>query len=84
MAFEFKKMQQWGKSVGREGMSERALEAVAQCDGSYKDVMRLAGRLKAIAQAADCDDYWSEQVSRGYQRELWNAEHSQVGKRGNA
>lgn len=74
MAFEFKYMQKWGRHVGRAGMSEAALKAVSECDGSYKDVMRLCGRLKAIAQAAGCDIYWSEQVNRGYRRQLYSAQ----------
>jgi len=70
MAFEFKDMQKWGKSVGREGMSLAAILAVENFDGSYKGAMLLAGRMKAIAQAAGCDDYWSEKVSRGYHQQL--------------
>ena len=66
MAFEFKEMQKWGKSVGREGMSLEAIKAVEEFDGSYKGAMILAGKMKAIAQAAGCDDYWSEKVSKGY------------------
>ena len=37
---------------------------------SYVAAMILAGRLKAIAQAARFDDYWSEKVGIGYQWEL--------------
>jgi hypothetical protein len=75
MAFEFKEMQKWGKDVGRDGMSEAVIQAVKEFDGeSYKGAMELAGRLKAIAQAAGCDDYWSEKVGRGYHKELSRAE----------
>lgn len=73
MAFEWKEMQDWGKSVGREGMSQAAIKAVDEFDGSYKGAMILAGKMKAIAQAAKCDDYWSEKVGMGYQRQLWVA-----------
>lgn len=75
MAFEFNDMQKWGKAVGREGMSEEVIAAVAEFDGSYKGAMVLAGKMKAIAQAARCDDYWSEQVSKGYHRQLSKAQH---------
>lgn len=75
MAFEFKDMQKWGKAVGREGMSEEAIAAVAEFDGSYKGAMILAGKMKAIAQAAGCDEYWSEQVGKGYHRQLSKAQH---------
>lgn len=60
-----------GAILGREGLSKAAIEAVADFDGSYKGAMVLAGRLKAVAQAAKADGYWSEKVDDGYQRE-WN------------
>lgn len=66
-------MKRWGKSVGREGMSEAAIKAVEEFDGSYKGAMELAGKMKAIAQASTSDDYWSEKVSRGYHQQLWIA-----------
>ena len=37
-------MKKWGKSVGRDGMSEAAIKAVADFDGSYKGAMELAGK----------------------------------------
>ena len=70
MTFEFKDMQKWGKAVGRSGMSEEAITAVKEFDGSYKGAMMLAGRMKAIAQAAGCDEYWREQVGKGYGKQL--------------
>lgn len=74
MAFEFKDMQKWGKVVGREGMSQEAIAAVKEFDGSYKGAMILAGRMKAIAQAAGCDEYWREQVGKGYHKQLFKAQ----------
>lgn len=67
-------MQAWGKLVGREGMSKEAIAAVADFDGTYKGAMILAGRMKAIAQAAGCDDYWSEKVNKGYHQQLFKAQ----------
>ena len=81
MAFEFKDMQKWGKSVGREGMSLAAIKAIEEFDGSYMSAMLLAGRMKAIAQAAGCDDYWSEKVNRGYHQQL-NAARYHNAKKG--
>ncbi|QDP65818.1 MAG: hypothetical protein Unbinned7865contig1001_17 [Prokaryotic dsDNA virus sp.] len=75
MAFEWKDMRKWGSLVGREGMSQAAIKAVEEFDGSYKGAMELAGRMMAIAQAAKCDDYWSEKVVRGYSHQLWLAQH---------
>jgi hypothetical protein len=64
-----KGFQKVGKKLGREGMSLRAIAAVKDFDGSYKGAMILAGRMKAIAQMAKADDYWDEQVSKGYHQE---------------
>lgn len=66
-------MKKWGRNIGRAGMSVAAIDAVKDFDGSYKGVMILAGKMKAIAQAASCDDYWSEKVNRGYHAQLFTA-----------
>lgn len=76
----FNEMKKWGHAVGREGMSKAAIKAVEEFDGSYKGAMELAGKMKAIAQAASCDDYWSEKVNRGYQNQLWIAERHNAKK----
>lgn len=55
----------WGRRVGRAGMSQAALDTIAD-DKSYKGVMRTAGAMKAIAIAAQSDDYWNEQVQHGF------------------
>lgn len=72
--FDWKTMRKWGGLVGRDGMSLAAIKAVDEFDGSYKGAMELAGKMKAIAQAAGCDEYWGEKVGRGYQKQLWVAE----------
>lgn len=78
MSFEFKDMQKWGKDVGREGMSQEAITAIEEFDGSYIGAMILVGRMKAIAQAAGCDGYWRERVEKGYYRQLFKAQrHNQ-------
>ena len=75
MGFEWKELQEWGAAVGREGMSLAAIKAVNEFDGSYIGAMVLAGKLKAISQAARCDEYWSEKVHRGYNQQLSAAQH---------
>jgi len=70
----FSTMKRWGKSVGREGMSEAAIAAVEDFDGSYKGAIELAGKMKAIAQATSCDVYWSEKMNKGYHKQLSVAE----------
>lgn len=83
MAFEFKHMREWGESVGREGMSKAAIEAVEEFDGSFIGAMILAGRMMAIAQASRCDEYWSEKVNKGYHQQVDKAiYHSSTKERG--
>ena len=68
-----KELRQEGKRLGRAGMSARVIQVVDEFYGngpSYKGAMILAGRLKAIAQAAKSDGYWDEQVSKGFHREM--------------
>lgn len=59
-----------GSRLGRKGMARAVIQAVAEFDGSYKGAMNLVGRLKAIAQAAKADRYWTEKVDDGYHAEL--------------
>lgn len=75
-----KTLRGFGVKLGREGMSERVLAAVADFEKagkSYKGAMFLAGRLKAIAAMAKSDDYWDEQVGDGFVAELRNIPRSQ-------
>ena len=68
-----KKLRGQGSKLGREGMSKRVIELVddfVETGGGYKQAMILAGRLKAITQAAKCDEYWTEQVDKGFHREM--------------
>lgn len=68
-----KQLREQGKKLGREGMSQRVIHLIddfVETGGGYKDAMILAGRLKAIAQAAKCDEYWDEQVNKGFHREM--------------
>lgn len=67
-----KDLRRSGDALGRDGMSKRALEIMAEysAKGSYKAAMVAAGRLKALATAAKCDDYWTEQVNDGFQKEM--------------
>lgn len=58
-------LRKFGAKIGRDGMSQAAIDAIDAWDGSYKGVMQLCGQLSLIAKAATCDDYWSEQVKRG-------------------
>ena len=58
-----------GDKIGREAMSKIVIAAVEEWRASgetYKGAMFLAGRLKAVAQMAKLDDYWNEQVEKGF------------------
>lgn len=72
---EAKDLRVEGKRLGRAGMSQRVIalvEAFNTDEGyTYKKAMELAGALKAISIAAKVDTYWTEQVNRGYRRELY-------------
>lgn len=65
-----KKLRLEGERLGRAGLSKRVCDLVAEFDGSYVGAMILAGRMRAIATAAGCDDYWTEKVQRGYWSEV--------------
>lgn len=64
-----KDLRDYGSKVGREGLALAAQEAVSNCDGSYKGVMELCGKLSILAKSATFDDYWHEQVDRGVYRQ---------------
>lgn len=65
-----KELRKHGDRIGREGMSQAVIKAIDEFDGSYIGAMILAGRCKAIAQAAKCDSYWDEKVSIGFHKEV--------------
>lgn len=70
-----KDLRKEGARLGRAGMSQRVIEIIEEFDGSYIGAMILAGRMKAIAQAAKCDGYWDEKVNKGFIRELSDIEN---------
>lgn len=53
-------------------MSARVYELVEQFNENrtYKNAIALAGRLKAIAQAANADSYWDEKMHTAYMKEV--------------
>lgn len=70
---DWKDLKKQGERLKRQGLSERVFTLVDEFNKpenrSYKNAMVLAGRLKAIAQAATFDSYWDEKMSQGYQFE---------------
>lgn len=65
---DWKALKAQGQRLGRDGLSERVNTLVDEFNENrtYKNAMVLAGRLKAIAQAATFDSYWDEKMSQGY------------------
>lgn len=65
---DWKDLKSQGERLKRQGLSERVFTLVDEFNEnrSYKNAMVLAGRLKAIAQAATFDSYWDEKMSSGF------------------
>ncbi|MEK6772357.1 MAG: hypothetical protein AABY64_00330 [Bdellovibrionota bacterium] len=76
---DWKDLKKCGERLKRQGLSERVFTLVDEFNKpenrSYKNAMVLAGRLKAIAQAATFDSYWDEKMSAGFQFEKQDLEH---------
>lgn len=70
---DWKALKKQGERLKRQGLSERVFTLVDEFNltenRSYKNAMVLAGRLKAIAQAATFDSYWDEKMSQGFEFE---------------
>jgi hypothetical protein len=69
-----KRLKEAGAVLGRDGLSKRAAAIMVELvtkSGSYKEAMIAAGRLKALASAAKYDVYWTEQVDKGFHREMF-------------
>lgn len=73
-----KKMKAQGARLKRDGLAEVVFCLVDEFNEnrSYKNAMVLAGRLKAIAQAAKFDSYWNEKCSTGYEMEVRDLENA--------
>jgi len=67
--YKIAKLRKLANHIGRKGVSEEAVKAVNDFDGSYKGVMELAGKLAVIADMSTFDEYWEEQVNRGIQKQ---------------
>ena len=78
----WKRLSDHGKVIGRKGMSDLVIEAVNEFlknGATPKGAMILAGRCKAISQMASSDDYWAEQVDKGFVMELHNIPPKKAG-----
>lgn len=75
---DFVALKKQGARLGRAGLSKRVFTLVDEFNReenrSYKNAMVLAGKLKAIAQAAKFDSYWDEKMSSGFQFEKQDLE----------
>lgn len=67
-----------GAHLGRKGLSKRVLEITEELvkAPSYKEAITVAGRMKALAIAAEYDHYWDEKMTKGFiaecERLEWN------------
>ena len=57
--------------LGRAGLSQRANDLVLEFakkypTGHYREVIILAGKLRAISLAARADTYWGEKTDSGF------------------
>ncbi len=64
---EVNQLKKYGRDLGRAGLSLSVYSAVDAFNQNrtYKNAMILAGQLKAVAIAAQYDDYWREKVNIG-------------------
>ena len=69
VSIKISELRKFGRGLGRQGVALEAQKAVNECDGSYKGVMELCGKLSILAKVATFDDYWHEQVCRGEEKQ---------------
>lgn len=62
-----------GEVLGRAGISERilVLSEQLQAEPTYKNAVRIAGRMSALADACRFDCYWREKSEDGFQDEAF-------------
>lgn len=67
-----KLLKKHGERLGRDGLSERAIQIMDEFVKApgMREAMKVAGRMKALAGAAKFDDYWTEQVDKGFSAEV--------------
>ncbi len=73
----YKRVREAGGRLGRAGLAKRALEIAKEMinDGSYKEAIRGAGKLKVIAQACGYDGYWDDMTKCGEMTEIDKLEY---------
>lgn len=67
-----KKLKVQGERLGREQIAKRVLFCVDKMlkDQHYQGVMEFVGRMKAISQSCNFDNYWAEKVGNGFYKEV--------------
>lgn len=67
-----KELKRIGKTLGRAELAKRVLFCAEQMakDEQYMGAIEFVGRMKAIAQACNFDEYWSEKVMSGFHKEM--------------
>ena len=65
-----------GQLLGRGNISEHILEYAKDIvdDGSYKNAIEVAGKIKVLVEAASFDEYWDEKAKQGERKEKYYLE----------
>lgn len=70
-----KDLQAWGEMLGREGIAKAIIELckeVATLE-HHKNAVTVAGKIRALTEAAKYDCYWREFVQDGFEYQLKQA-----------
>ena len=64
----------------RPGISERVLQICTELmkEPTYFKAIHAAGQMRALALAANADNYWSEKATIGFHDEVWWLQHHQA------
>lgn len=66
---ESKVLRTYGSKLGREGIYKRVLELSKEALNEElcpQDVMKIAGKIRALCIGCKCDSYWDEKQHFGY------------------
>jgi hypothetical protein len=71
-----KTLKKYGELLGREKIALRIIELCKEVASqeNYKEAIKAAGKLRALAMACKFDCYWEEKMSYGYFEEIQRAE----------
>lgn len=73
---DYRKLKEYGKLLGREKIALRVIEICKEVatEENYKNAIKAAGQIYALALACKNDTYWTEKMLDGFYQELLQAE----------